>query len=116
MFQETNGGSHKLAEKLFMHQQSLLARLFKPDGSEQGLHEIEFEAKFVLEMYKMSTSTKICMEEQRCMDMFVKPLNQINKRKPPARGLFKNPSSFLQNSSSAKQRKETPVICRSNIR
>ncbi|GFN88350.1 hypothetical protein PoB_001485600 [Plakobranchus ocellatus] len=98
-----------------MHQESLQAILFKPDGSEKGLHEIDFGTKFVQELSKVSTGTNICAVRQRCEDMLVEALNQINKRIPHARRLFKNLLSFLQKPSSAKQRKETPVICHSNI-
>ncbi|GFN87525.1 hypothetical protein PoB_001403100 [Plakobranchus ocellatus] len=45
---------------------------FKSDGRKMGLHEIDFGARFVQELSKMSTNAN------RCRDMLVGALNQIN--------------------------------------
>lgn len=87
LFQSTKADPHTLTQELNIHQQSLHARLYKPDGCEKSLDEIDFGAKFQQECMNQEGQGQI---KQRCRDVLVEALQQVKKRTPPVKDAFKS--------------------------
>ena len=93
LFQKEYEDPHTLVQELMMHQRSLHSRLYTPTGAEKALTQIDYGAKFVSELFKCKDidSNQI---RQRCKEMLLEALSQVNKRIPSSSGIFKN-LSFL---------------------
>jgi len=91
LFQQTSADPHELSSELIRHHQSLLNRLYLPNGSMKSLGDIDFGLKVVrdctdhFEKYKSSTAHHdIQCVNKRCQDMLREAVDQTGARLPSA--------------------------------
>jgi len=101
LFLQTSANPHELSSELIRHHQSLLNRLYLPNGSMKSLGGIDFGLKFLrdctdhFEKYRSSTAHHgIQCVKERCQDMLREAVDQIGARLPSAHGTLKNLSKL----------------------
>ena len=102
LFQKNKADPHELHDQLFMHYRSLHSRIYDADEKKKHIHDVDFGAKFLSEcddyIHKNSNNS-ICRQvildvKERCLSMLEEALDQVEKRLPAARNLFKDLISY----------------------
>ena len=99
-FQTTNADPEETVHELTLHHKSLRARLLDKQGNRLPNHKIDLGAKFTheLNMYAnknpIQSQLKVIEIQQRCTDMLVEALSQVEKRLPTANEIFKGLSGL----------------------
>ena len=97
-FQKTKADPHELHNELLMHYKSLESRIYDTDHKKKYIHNVDFGTKFLSECdnYIQKTSNNFnCQQvilevKERCLSMLEEAYDQVRKRLPEARDLFKD--------------------------
>ena len=98
-FQAKDADPEEMVQELDLHYKSLQDRLFDGQGNRLPIHKVGLGAKFGHELQLFAKnnplqSAKVHEIQQRCTEMLVEALNQVEKRLPPSTAIFKGLSSF----------------------
>ena len=102
LFQKTKADPHELHNQLFMHYRSLHSRIYDADEKKKHINDVDFGAKFLSECddyIQKNSNNSICRQvildvKERCLSMLEETLDQVKKRLPAARNLFKDLISY----------------------
>ena len=99
MFQATD--PEKLVRDLYLHESSLRRRVYR-ENTPRSLSEIEFGAKFDMEVANFlklhpSQSDRAEQVKVRCKDMLTELVHQVEQRLPQSKDLFKGLSALSPN-------------------
>ncbi|XP_076802430.1 uncharacterized protein LOC143446600 [Clavelina lepadiformis] len=98
LFQKTKADPHELHDELLMHYKSLNSRIYDTGHKKKDIHNVDFGTKFLSECdnYIQKTFNDFnCQQvilgvKQRCLSMLEEAHDQVKKRLPEARNLFKD--------------------------
>ena len=83
-----------MESELAQHGQSLRARVFRPDGSELLISEVDFVARFAKEveryymgMHQVSGESKVQDVKTQCYSFLMEAIKQVENCLPPTRNI-----------------------------
>jgi hypothetical protein len=104
-FQATDADPEEMFTELNSHNKSLRGRVFDLEGKPLAIHKVDFGEKFLSEAMKYissqqdkaSAEAKVLEVKKRCLDFLLEAVNQVEKRLPAARNIFKGLSALHPN-------------------
>lgn len=101
-FQTTDGDPQELLRELVLHHKSLQDRVVDRMGKALPQHKVDYGAKFTQELDAFLSSQKYSAEavrkvnelKERCSNLLLEALTQVEKRLPVAKDIFRELSAF----------------------
>ena len=92
-FQSSKANPDKALGELDLHHRSLKSRVYDNCGNQKSLSQIDFGAKFIAEFndlrkYVVNSENTLLVVKQRCLEMLLECISQVEKRLPDQRTVF----------------------------